>query len=138
MNPRTKPAAIIARLEAHGVIPTQQRINIAGVMLSREQHVSADQVLAAVKALGHRVSKATVYNTLGLFAEKGLIRQVIVDSTKVFYDSNAGPHHHFYNVDTGDLSDFDADELAIGHLPALPSGTEAAGVDVVVRVRNRR
>ena len=138
MEPRTKHAEIVARLEAHGIIPTQQRIDIAGVILSREQHVSADQVLAGVTALGHRVSKATVYNTLGLFAEKGLIRQVIVDSTKVFYDSNTAPHHHFYNVDTGHLTDFDASEISIGHLPALPSGTEEAGVEVVVRVRNRR
>jgi Fur family iron response transcriptional regulator len=129
---------VIARLEAHQILATPQRVEIARVILHRRQHLSADQVLARVKQLGQRVSKATIYNTLGLFAEKGLIREVIVDATKVFYDSNTDPHHHFYNVDTGALTDFEAEQIAITSLPELPAGTEAAGVDVVVRLRNQR
>ena len=62
-------------------------------------------------------SLATVYNTLGLFASKGLIREVIVDPSKVFYDSNTKPHHHFFNVDTGLLRDFDSDAVQIEQLP---------------------
>lgn len=129
---------VIAELEAHEILATPQRVEIARVVLHRRQHLSADQVLARVKQLGQRVSKATIYNTLGLFAEKGLIREVIVDSTKVFYDSNTDLHHHFYNVDTGALTDFNAEQIAITSLPQLPDGTEEAGVDVVVRIRNRR
>ena len=83
------------------------------------------------------VSKATIYNTLGLFASKGLLREVIVDPSRVFYDSNTGHHHHFFNVDSGTLSDIQADQLPIGDLPSLPEGTEVDGVDVIVRVRNQ-
>ncbi|MEJ2652950.1 MAG: transcriptional repressor [Gammaproteobacteria bacterium] len=85
-----------------------------------------------------KVSKATVYNTLGLFAKEGLIREVIVDPTKVFYDPTTVPHHHFYNVDTGSLTDIDADTVVLESLPELPRGTTAAGVDVIIRVRSEQ
>ena len=124
-------------LERHGIIPTPQRLDIAMIMLAEMQHLSADQVLARVNGKGHAVSKATIYNTLGLFAEKGLIRQVIVDPTKVFYDSNTGDHYHFYNVDTGTLIDLSSESLPIADLPAAPPGTVAEGVDVIVRIRNK-
>ncbi len=122
-------------LECHGILATPQRIDIAAVMLSEEHHLSADQVLTRVQSGGAAVSKATVYNTLGLFAEKGLIRQVIVDPAKVFYDSNTRAHYHFFNTDSGDLIDFDADLLGVTELPPLPEGTVAEGVDVIIRVR---
>ena len=67
-------------------------------------------------------SKATVYNTLNLFLEKKLIREVIVDPSKVFYDPNTAPHHHFYNVDTGELTDIEAEAIAISGLPAAAGG----------------
>ena len=125
-----------ALLQAHGILPTPQRVDIAALLLASAQHVSADQVLARVNEAGGAVSKATVYNTLGLFAERGLVRQLIVDATRVFYDSNTRPHHHFYNVDDGTLTDVPVDEVAIRDLPAPPPGTYAEGVDVIVRVRN--
>jgi Fur family transcriptional regulator, iron response regulator len=123
-------------LHSHGVMPTQQRVQIAQVLFARDQHLSADQVLSMVNEDRNRVSKATVYNTLGLFARKGLIREVIVDPTRVFYDPNTRAHHHFYNVDTGTLMDIDGEDLAIDQLPDLPAGTVADGVEVIVRVRN--
>jgi Fur family iron response transcriptional regulator len=123
-------------LEARGILATPQRMEIAALMLSCHQHLSADQVLARVNQNGAAVSKATVYNTLGLFAEKGLLRQVIVDPTKIFYDSNVSTHHHFYNVDSGMLTDIDAAECGVAKLPELPPGTVADGVDVIVRIRN--
>lgn len=82
------------------------------------------------------MSKATVYNTLNLFAKKGLIREVIIDSGKVFYDSNTDVHHHIYNEDTGMLLDVAADEMVIENLPELPADTRATGIDVIIRVRN--
>ena len=130
--------AVIERLRAHGIMPTQQRVDIARLLFARPQHLSADQVLEAVNAGGAQVSKATVYNTLGLFARKGLVREVVVDSTKTFYDSNTTPHHHFYNVDTGTLMDIDEGEVAIEHLPQAPAGTETEGVEVIIRVRSQR
>lgn len=124
-------------LQGHGIIPTHQRVEIAMLMLEGNQHLSADQVLARVNQGGTVVSKATVYNTLGLFADRGIIRQVIVDPTKVFYDSNATPHYHFYNVDEGTLIDFDASDLPISNTPLPPAGTIAESIEVIVRIRNK-
>lgn len=124
-------------LQSHGVLPTPQRVEIAMAMLDSFQHLSADQVLAKVNENGSPVSKATVYNTLGLFAERGLIREVIVDPARVFYDSRTSPHYHFYNVDEGTLMDFDAAELPISAIPEVPEGMIAEGVDVIVLVRNK-
>ena len=126
------------RLRASDILPTLQRIQIAQVLLTHDQHLSADQVMEQAYEAGSRVSKATVYNTLGLFARKGVIREVIVDPARVFYDTNVTPHHHFYNIDTGELMDIDADQLTLQKLPALPKGTVAAGVDVIVRLRKAR
>ena len=127
-----------ARLQEYGILPTQQRLQIARVLLTGDQHLSADQVLELVNTAGNRVSKATVYNTLGLFARKGILREVIVDPNRVFYDTNNGPHHHFYNVDTGELSDIDATRIPVEQLPDAPEGTLIDGVEVIIRVRERR
>ena len=127
---------ITALLRTHGITPTRQRMEIASVLFAQPQHLSAEQILVLVNRDRHRVSKATVYNTLGLFASKRLIREVIIDPAKVFYDPTTSPHHHFYNMDTGVLMDIDADTVALNKLPELPAGTFAEGVDVVIRVRN--
>lgn len=129
---------VVALMREHGISPTQQRVEIAQVLFSRPQHLSAEQVLALVNRDRHVASKATIYNTLGLFVGKGLIREIIIDPTKVFYDPTTSPHHHFYNVDTGALMDIEADAVALSKLPDLPDGTVAEGVDVVVRIRNCR
>lgn len=128
---------VIDLLAGHDIQPTLQRLEIAQALFARDQHLSADEVLKQVNQESARVSKATVYNTLGLFAAKGLIREVIVDPSRVFYDPNTCDHHHFYNVDTGELMDIDADQLALMDLPALPEGTVADGVDVIIRIRNQ-
>jgi Fur family iron response transcriptional regulator len=123
-------------LRQHGILPTQQRLLIAKVLFGRHHHYSADQVMRQVNAGEEHVSKATVYNTLGLFARNGLVREVIVDPMRIFYDPNTTHHHHFYNVDTGELLDIDSDSVRISELPHLPAGTTGAGVDVIIRVRN--
>jgi len=118
------------------ITPTQQRIEIANILFARPQHVSAEQVLAQLNCEQQKASKATMYNTLGLFARKGLIREIIVDPTKVFYDSNTSDHHHFYNVDTGELSDIDEGHMLVSNLPSPPEGMVAERVDIIYRVRN--
>ncbi len=123
-------------LRRHGINPTHQRIEIAYALFSRGEHLSADQVLAIVNDRHSETSKATVYNTLNLFLEKKLVREVIVDPNKVFYDPNTTPHHHFYNVDTGELTDIDAGPITISGLPQLPEGMTTDGVDIIVRVRS--
>lgn len=126
-----------ALLRKHNILATQQRLMIARVLFARHQHFSADQVLREVNNGEEHVSKATVYNTLGLFARNGLVREVIVDPTRVFYDPNTTHHHHFYNIDSGELIDIDAGSVQISELPRLPAGTLGAGVDVIIRVRNQ-
>lgn len=115
--------------------PTHQRIEIAYALFSGPQHLSADQILAVVNERHSVASKATVYNTLNLFLKKGLIREVIVDPNKVFYDRNTREHHHFYDVASGSLSDIDAADISVSGLPPLPEGAVIEGVDIVVRIR---
>jgi len=124
-----------SKLRASGITPTRPRVQIAQVLFERCEHMSADQLLTAVNAREGRVSKATVYNTLNLFARKKLVREVLVDPDRVFYDPNTAPHHHFYNVDTGEIFDIDAEHVAFAQLPELPQGMVSDGVDVVVRIR---
>ncbi len=124
-------------LRRHQIAPTYQRTAIAQVLFSRRQHFSADQILALVNEQHAEVSKATVYNTLRLFVDKQLVRELIVDPTRVFYDPNTSPHHHFYHVESGSLMDIDGTAIEVTGLPTLPEGTVADGVDIVVRIRNR-
>jgi Fur family iron response transcriptional regulator len=123
-------------LERHRLSVTAQRLEIAEFVLSRPQHLSADQILTGMRALGSRVSKATIYNTMNLFSKHGIVRTVEVDPQRQYYDSTSEAHHHFYNVDTGELTDIPLDVVRLDVQTGLPDGTEQAGVDVVIRVRN--
>ncbi len=124
-------------LENHGIRPTSQRVDIAKVLLAKPQHLSAEQVLGQVNTENELVSKATVYNTLNLFVDKGLIKQVVIDSRYVFYDSNTEPHYHFYNEDTGLLQDIEDKEMIVKDVPKLPRNMVQTGIDVVIRVKNQ-
>lgn len=128
--------AIATRLTSHGAKPTTQRLKLAELVFERPQHVSAEQLLQSARARGIRVSKATVYNTLNLFVECGLLRELVVDRDRVYYDSTVHAHHHFYNVDTGEMIDIPAESVSFAGVPAAPAGTEQDGVDVIIRVRN--
>jgi Fur family transcriptional regulator, iron response regulator len=127
--------SIAQLLREHDITPTRQRIVIASVLFERARHLSADQILDEVGARQAETSKATVYNTLRIFLDKGLIRELIVDPSKVYYDSNTSAHHHFFNIDTGELTDFSADGVTLAGLPPAPAGTVAAGVDIIIRTR---
>ena len=123
-------------LRRHGINPTHQRIEIAHAIFAHGGHLSADQILARVNDRAAETSKATVYNTLSLFLKQRLIRQVIVDPSKVFYDANTEPHHHFYDVDSGELTDIDARAIRVSGLPPLPRGMSSDGIDIIVRIRS--
>jgi Fur family iron response transcriptional regulator len=124
------------QLKRHGISSTPQRLEVAAVILERPQHLSAEQILERLRAGGSRVSKATVYNTLKLFSERGLVRELTVDPDRKFYDSTTHSHHHFYHVETGELSDIPEDQVEILSLPPLPAGTEQESVEVLIRVRD--
>ncbi len=127
---------ILAKLEDHGVLPTPQRLEVADILLSEPQHLSADQILDRLREGGSTVSKATVYNTLNLFEKRGLIKECLVDPERRFYDSSTQPHHHFYNADTGELSDIPMSDIELSGLPQLPAGTQLEAAELIVRVRN--
>ncbi|HKL76748.1 MAG TPA: Fur family transcriptional regulator [Gammaproteobacteria bacterium] len=133
---------IAQALRRHRIQPTSQRVEIAHVLFDagceRDHHLSADEVLERVNADYHRVSKATVYNTLRLFEETGLIRAVVVSSSKVFFDPNTDPHHHLYDEASGTLRDIPAEEIDVEKLmPQMPEGVAGEDLDIVVRVRNQ-
>jgi Fur family iron response transcriptional regulator len=134
-----KPAStsdVIGLLRRHGISPTRQRVEIGEMLFCRNQHVTAEHVLDRVNHTDQTVSKATVYNTLGLFASNGLLKEVVVDPTKRFYDTNLHPHHHLFHTERGQLEDIDANDIKVDGLPAIPQGMEVEGVDVIIRVRN--
>lgn len=126
---------ILRLFDAHGVLPTPQRLEVAEILLARPQHLSADQIIERLRDCGSKVSKATVYNTLNLFGDRGIVREVMVDPVRKFYDSTTRPHHHFYNVDTGELHDIPDDDVEFAKLPVLPDGTSEDSVEVLIRIR---
>lgn len=128
---------IIHELTLHGLKPTEQRVRVASVLLSAPKHLTAEQILAAVRQSGERVSKATVYNTLKVLAEHGLVRQIHLDPERSVYDSTRAPHHHFHDLETGELRDIQPHEIEFSKLPPLPEGMEADTVEVVIRLRKK-
>lgn len=134
LEPRTREE-VSDLLRQRGITPTHQRMEIAQVLFEKRWHPSADQILAAVNVRYAETSKATVYNTLKLFLEKGLVRELIVDPSKVFYDSNICEHHHFYDIESGEITDIESAGVRIEGLPPLPAGMMAAGIEIIVRTR---
>lgn len=126
---------IVDILRRHNIHPTSQRVIITRLLFAQSTHLSAEDVYRLVNSDKRRVSKATVYNTLGLLADKRVVREVIADPTRIFYDPNTAPHHHFFDVSTGELTDISADQIQVSGLPALPNGAQLEGVDVIVRLR---
>ena len=126
---------ILAKFAELGILSTPQRIEIADIFLEKPQHLSADQIIERLRESGSRVSKATVYNTLNLFSDRGLLRECVVDPERRFYDSRTSPHHHFYNVETGELTDIPADSIRFEALPDMPADSRLESVDVVIKVR---
>ena len=124
-------------LEQRGIQATAQRLRIAELLFARDQHLTAEQILEALAEDGSQVSKATVYNTLNLFAEKGLLKPLLVDPERGLFDSNTRPHYHIHVEGTGELIDVAPGDVEFAKLPTLPPGTESVAVDVVIRVRRR-
>jgi len=123
-------------LHAHGIYPTRQRLAIANRLLVKYQHITAEDIYESIRSEQLKVSQATVYNTLGLFVKKGLLNEIFVDSTKTFYDTNIAPHQHFYNIDSGELSDITPPlDQALLH-NKLPDNTLIDSINIVVRIKN--
>ena len=123
-----------ARLKDAGIQPSAQRLAVAEYVLETAEHPSADQVLAKVQSLVPMLSRATVYNTLNLFVEKGLLRQLVLAEGRVVFDPNLERHHHFIDEDTGQIEDIPWDAVRVGDVSRL-AGYEVTEYMVVMRGR---
>ncbi|MBN9543915.1 MAG: transcriptional repressor [Alphaproteobacteria bacterium] len=126
----------IQRLREVGLRPTRQRVELASVLFKGEdRHVTAESLYEEASQLGLRISLATVYNTLHQFTHAGLLRQVIVDAARGYFDTNTGDHQHFFLEDEGALIDIPGDQISVAGVPTPPNGLAVDRVDVVVRVK---
>lgn len=126
-------------LATAGLRPTRQRVALATLLIGdgHHRHVTAESLHAASLASSGSVSLATVYNTLRAFCDAGLIREIMVDGTKSYFDTRVDDHPHFFWEDDGTLSDAPKDQLQISNLPEAPDGMEVSKVDVVIRLRRK-
>lgn len=126
----------LERLREAGLRPTRQRLALVRLLFDHgDRHVTAEQLHAEALSGGVRISLATIYNSLHQFTSAGLLREVVVDPARRYFDTNVSVHHHFFHEDEGALHDIPGDQIALAGLPATPTGTEIDRVDVVVRVR---
>ena len=134
-NPGT--AALAAeKLRAAGLRPTRQRIELAAHLFrGPHRHVTAENLHDEVVGCGIKVSLATVYNTLHQFTQAGLLRQVVVDAARGYFDTNTGDHQHFFLEDEGTLIDIPGESITVAGVPTVPPGLSVDRVDVVVRVK---
>ena len=126
---------ILLEFDRRAILPTPQRLEIAEILLEKAQHLSADQIIEELRARGSGVSKATVYNTLKLFDERGLVKERNFDPERRFYDSVTDPHHHFFNVDTGEIIDIPDDAIALERIPEFEGNGRLESVEVLIKVR---
>jgi Fur family iron response transcriptional regulator len=125
-----------ARLRAAGLRPTRQRVELVGLLFAGgHRHMTAESLHADAVAAGAQVSLATVYNTLHQFTQSGLLRQVVVDASRSYFDTNTGDHQHFFVEDEGRLIDIPGEQIAVAGVPVPPKGLTVDRIDVVVRVK---
>jgi len=123
------------RLAAAGLRPTRQRLALTSLVFGQgERHLSAESLHGEALRAKVPVSLATVYNTLRRFTECGLLREVLVAPGKVYFDTNAVDHHHFFFEGTGELADIPADHVTLSKLPPTPPGSDVTRVDVIIRL----
>jgi Fur family iron response transcriptional regulator len=131
----TGAGAYTARLAAAGLRPTRQRVALAELLFGKgDRHVTAERLFDEATTAQMPVSLATVYNTLHQFTAASLLREIAVDGTRVYFDTNTSEHHHFLLEDGEELYDIPGGAIEVGALPAPPPGLKVARIDVVVRL----
>jgi len=131
--------SILERLRDVGLRPTRQRKELGRLLFDGpERHVTAEALHGEAERAGVKVSLATVYNTLHQFTEAGLLREIVVNGDRAYFDTNISDHHHFFHTDTGALEDIDGRDVHIANLPTAPEGATVERVDVIVRVSGAR
>lgn len=125
------------RLRSFGLRPTRQRLALARLLFeSGDRHITAEELFSEAATAGIPVSLATIYNTLHQFTEAGLLREIVVEPTRSYFDTNTTEHHHFFHQRTGMLADIPGDEVVVAHLPPAPQGMRIHRVDVIVRIED--
>ena len=124
-------------LREHGINPSAQRVAVAQYILHTDEHPSADEAWTRVRARFPHVSRATVYNTVNLFVEKGLLRQLVLTEGRVVFDPKTDDHHHFIDEETGKIHDVPWGAIEIANAPRL-DGFEVREYQVVMRGRKKR
>jgi len=131
-------APTIEMLRRAKLRPTRQRLALAQILFDPgHRHVTAEQLHAEAQKANILVSLATVYNALHQFTAAGLLRQVVVEAGRAYFDTNIGDHHHFFFEETGLLQDVPADAVVVTDLPPTPQGANLSRVDVIIRLRGR-
>ena len=126
------------RLREAGLRPTRTRVALSSLLFARgDRHVSAEMLFEEARQGKVSVSLATVYNTLHQFTEAGLLRQVAIESSTLYFDTNNTEHHHYYLEDSHELIDIPPTNVAVDEVPSPPEGYEVVRVDVVVRLRRK-
>lgn len=129
---------VIERVKRAGLRPTRQRLSLARLLFHNgDRHLTAEQLHGEARAADIPVSLATVYNTLHQFTHAGLLREVVVEPGRSYFDTNTDDHHHFYHETSGQLQDIPASDVRLAELPEAPEGTEIERVDVIIRLRER-
>ena len=133
--PSRRPC-LTAVLRMAGLRPTRQRVALAELLFGgAHRHVSAEQLHAEANAARVNVSLATIYNSLHQFREAGLLREVAIDASRSYFDTDTSDHHHFYIEDEQRMIDIPASSVEFANLPEAPKGMKVSHVDVVIRVR---
>jgi len=137
MTDRQQHEDLVARVRGAGLRPTRQRVALARLLFGAgaDRHVTAEQLHSEAKAASMPVSLATVYNALNQFTQAGLLREVVVEPGRSYFDTNVEDHHHFYVQDRGELRDIPADQVQLAQWPTAPEGMRVDRVEVIIRVR---
>ena len=126
---------VIEKLRRAGMRPTSQRLGLAKILFENgHRHVTAEALFAEANACSIPISLATVYNSLNQFTQSGLLREIIVDSQRCYFDTNTSDHHHFFCERTNTLKDIPFDDVILSNLPDAPEGKSITRVDVILRV----
>lgn len=119
------------------VTPTKQRLDLAQLIFAKKQHFTAADLISLADKNGLNISMATVYNTLSLLEDKGMLKTINIDNELKFYDTNLENHHHLYNTTMSTLTDIAHDRVTFQELPELPNTLEIESTELLIKVRNK-
>ena len=124
-------------LKSNGITPTKQRLEIADLIFVKNQHFNASDLIDKVKNAGLPISQATIYNTLCLFEQKGLLKTINLNNDHTFFDTNLEPHHHMYNTSNNTLTDISNEKISFSKLPDIPKNLSVEQTEVLIKVKNK-